>query len=94
MFQLGFTGIFCLTAAVMFETPHLPQSPKVWGAVVFLVVFCTGIAFIVQTIAQQYISASRVGIIFTLEPVFAAITAYFIAGERLIPRAYAGAVLL
>ena len=94
VFQLGFTGIFCLTAAVMFETPHLPQSPKVWGVVVFLVVFCTGIAFIVQTIAQQYTSVSRVGIIFTLEPVFAAITAYFIAGERLIPRAYAGAVLL
>ena len=94
VFQLGFTGIFCLTAAVMFETLHLPQSPKVWGVVVFLVVFCTGIAFIVQTIAQQYTSASRVGIMFTLEPVFAAITAYFIAGERLIPRAYAGAVLL
>ena len=94
VFQLGFTGIFCLIAALVLETPQLPHSPKVWGAVVFLAVFCTGIAFIAQTVAQQYTSASRVGIIFTLEPVFAAVTAYFFAGERLIPRAYAGAVLL
>ena len=94
VFQMGFTGAFCFIAAAVFETPHLPHGPKVWGAVLFLAVFCTGIALIVQTVAQQYTSASRVGIIFTLEPVFAAITAYFIAGERLIPRAYAGAVLL
>ncbi len=92
--QLGFTGIFCLIAAFIFETPSLPSSPKAWGAVVFLAIFCTGIAFMIQTVAQQYTSASRVGIIFTLEPVFSAIVAYFFAGERLIPRAYAGAGLL
>ncbi len=63
-------------------------------AVLFLAVFCTGTAFVAQTVAQQYTSASRAGVIFTLEPVFAAITAYFFAGERLIPRAYAGAALL
>ncbi len=94
VFQLGFTGVFCLIAAFVLETPSLPCSPKVWGAVVFLAVFCTGVAFVAQTVAQQYTSASRAGIIFTLEPVFAAITAYFFAGERLIPRAYAGAALL
>ncbi len=94
VFQLGFTGIFCLAAAFVLETPRLPQSPKVWAAVLFLAVFCTGTAFVAQTVAQQYTSASRAGVIFTLEPVFAAITAYFFAGERLIPRAYAGAALL
>ena len=94
VFQLGFTGVFCLILAVITETPSLPQTPLVWGSALFLAVFCTGVAFIVQAIAQQYTSASRVGIIFTLEPVFAGIVAFAIAHEVLIPRAYLGAVLL
>lgn len=94
VFQLGFTGILCFVPAAVFETPHLPHSSDVWGAVIFLTVFCTGAAFIIQTAAQQYTTASRVGIIFTLEPVFSAVAAYLYAGERLIPRAYAGAFLL
>lgn len=94
VFQLGFTGIFMLILSFIFETPVLPSSPAVWGSVIFLAVFCTGIAFIVQTIAQQYTSAAHVGVIFTLEPVFAGIVAFFLAGEVLLPRAYFGAFLL
>ncbi|MEG0392627.1 MAG: EamA family transporter [Anaerovoracaceae bacterium] len=44
--------------------------------------------------AQQYTTATHVGVIFTLEPVFAGMVAFFLAGEVLLPRAYAGAVLL
>lgn len=94
VFQLGFTGVFNLILAFITEKPHVPGSGSVWGAVAFLALFCTGAAFIVQTIAQQYTTASHVGVIFALEPVFAGIVAFFIAGEVLLPRAYAGAVLL
>lgn len=94
VFQLGFTGLFNLAMAFVCETPRLPGSGPIWGAVAFLAVFCTGLAFIVQTLAQQYTSASHVGVIFTLEPVFAGIVAFFFAGEVLTPRAYVGAALL
>lgn len=94
VFQLGFTGAFMLILSLIFETPHLPSEPKIWGSVIFLSVFCTGVAFIVQAIAQQYTSASHVGVIFTLEPVFAGIVAYFLAHEVLLPRAYVGAFLM
>ncbi|MCI8647869.1 MAG: DMT family transporter [Firmicutes bacterium] len=94
VFQLGFTGLFNCILAFLTEEPHLPQSGAVWGSVIFLAVFCTGVAFIVQAIAQQYTSASHVGVIFTLEPVFSGIVAFFLAGEVLLPRAYAGAVIL
>ena len=77
--------------AFVCETPRLPGSGPIWGAVAFLAVFCTGLAFIVQTLAQQYTSASHVGVIFTLEPVFAGIVAFLFAGEVLTPRAYVGA---
>lgn len=94
VFQLGATGVFMMILAFVFEQPHLPTTGSVWGAVVFLSLFCTGLAFIVQTIAQQYTAASHVGIIFTLEPVFAAIVAFFIAGEVLTTKSYIGAVIM
>lgn len=94
VFQLGFTGAFMLILSFIFEEPNLPASGSGWGAAVFLAVFCTGVAFIVQAIAQQYTTASHVGVIFTLEPVFAGIVAFLFAGEVLLPRAYLGAALM
>ncbi|NBI63373.1 EamA family transporter [Clostridiales bacterium] len=94
VFQLGFTGLFNLILGFIAEEPHFPGSGSVWGAVAFLSIFCTGVAFVVQAIAQQYTTASHVGVIFTLEPVFAGVVAFFLAGEVLLPRAYVGAVIL
>lgn len=94
VFQLGFTGIFMLILSFIFEDPCLPSTGVVWGSALFLAVFCTGLAFIIQTIAQQYTTATHVGVIFTLEPVFAGIVAFALAGEILLPRAYFGAFLL
>lgn len=94
IFQLGFTGLYNLIFSFLVETPALPHSAQVWSAVLFLSIFCTGVAFIVQTFAQQYTTASHVGVIFSLEPVFAGFVAFFFAGEVLSARAYVGAVLL
>ena len=94
VFQLGFTGIFMLVLSFIFEEPSLPSSLPVWSAAIFLAVFCTGVAFIVQAVAQQYTTAAHVGAIFTLEPVFAGIVAFLFAGEILLPRAYAGASMM
>ncbi|QAT43034.1 DMT family transporter [Aminipila luticellarii] len=94
VYQLGFTGAYMLVLSVVLETPVLPGSPGVWAAMLFLAIFCTGVAFIVQVVAQQYTSATHVGVIFALEPVFAAIAAFFFAGERLLPRGYWGAALM
>lgn len=94
VFQLMFCGIFMLIFAVLFETPCFPSSGMGWFGVVFLSIFCTGLSFIVQTVAQQYTTSTHVGVIFCLEPVFAGFVAFFLAGEVLLPRAYFGAVLM
>lgn len=60
----------------------------------FLALFCTGFAFVVQTVQQQYTTASHVGLIFTLEPLFSAVVAYFLADEVLTARGYVGAALM
>lgn len=94
VFQLGVTGLCNLVLAFITETPHFPTEPNIWGAVIFLSIFCTGVAFVVQPVAQQYTSASHVGVIFALEPVFAGIVAFFLAGEVLTAKSYFGAVLM
>ena len=94
VFQLLFTGLFMLALSIIFEEPALPQSGMTWFAVAFLSIFCTGVAFIAQAIAQQYTSPTHVGVIFCLEPVFAGIVAFFLAGEVLLPRAYVGAAMM
>ena len=94
VFQLGFAGVGNLILAFLIETPAFPQSQKVWASTIFLAIFCTGVAFIIQAVAQQYTSAAHVGVIFTLEPVVAGFAAFAFAGEVLLPRAYLGAMIL
>ena len=89
--HLGVAGVFNLIFAFIWEKPALPQSGKVWAAVLFLAIFCTGLAFIAQTMAQQFTTSTHVGVIFALEPVFSGIAAYFFANERLGVRGYIGA---
>ena len=92
--QLGVVGVVTLILTLALEKPNLPPTPQIWAGALFLAIFCTGIAFVVQTVQQQYTTATHVGLIFTLEPVFSAIVAFTLAGERLRPVGYAGAVLM
>ncbi|HKK95542.1 MAG TPA: DMT family transporter [Anaerovoracaceae bacterium] len=94
IFQMGFTGLFFTILAFGFESPALPVAKSVWISVIFLSLVCTGIAFIAQSIAQQYTTASHAGIMFSFEPVFAAIAAFLLAGEVLSTRGYLGGGLM
>ena len=94
VFQIGITGLLNLLLAFIIEAPHFPQSVEVWGAVCFLAIFCTGVAYIMQPIAMQYTSAGHVGVIFALEPVFSAIVAFVFAGEILFVKQYIGGALM
>ena len=94
VFQLGVTGVCNLIMAFITEQPHLPSTPSIWGAVLFLAIFCTGVAFVVQPVAQQYTTAAHTGVIFALEPVFAAVVAVIFAHEILTLKSYFGAFLM
>ena len=88
---------YLATAPLMDRFPAPPTAPATgmgWFAVIFLSIFCTGLSFIVQSLAQQYTSSTHVGVIFCLEPVFAMFVAFFLAGEVLLPRGYVGAALM
>lgn len=93
VFQLGFSGLLNLILSFIVEEPALPSCGSVWAALCYLVC-CTAFVYIAQPIAQQYTSASHVSVIFSLEPLFSAIAAFFLAGEVLLPKGYLGAALL
>jgi len=69
-------------------------SPFVILVVVVMGVFATAFNFTLQTWAQQYTTPTRAAVIFTMEPVFAAIFAYWWGGEVLGSRGYLGAALI
>lgn len=70
--QFGFTGVMGLVTALVIETPALPAGGVGWFAVLYLGLICSAFGFIAQLVAQKYTSAERIGILFCLEPVFAA----------------------
>ncbi|WP_273126062.1 DMT family transporter [Bacillus weihaiensis] len=54
----------------------------------------TAVAFFIQTKYQRVTSAARVALIFAMEPVFAAITAYLILGEKLTEKGIIGCLFI
>jgi drug/metabolite transporter (DMT)-like permease len=76
------------------ETPKLHWEPRVVVALLATGLLASALAFSVQAWAQQYTSVNRAAIIYTLEPVFAWLTSWWLAGERLSQKAGFGAVLI
>ncbi|GGL46471.1 DMT family transporter [Sporolactobacillus putidus] len=94
VWQLGFTGLFAGILSIFLETPKLPQTPEAWISVLGLGILCSAVGYIFQMVAQKFTTSVHAGLIFTLEPVFAAFFAYLFAGENLSARGYIGACLV
>src|SRR5262249_23570552 len=96
---LGFTlvemlvafGVLAVAAVPTFEMPH---GWTVWGALIVTGVFASALAFLIQTWAQRVTTATQAALVFTLEPVFAALFGYWLAGDRLGAAAWAGALAI
>jgi drug/metabolite transporter (DMT)-like permease len=76
-----------------FEPVSLPP-PGVWVALLVTGLLASAGAFLVQTTVQQRIPAARTAIILTMEPVFAALFGYWLAGDRLVAVQLVGAALI
>lgn len=79
--QLFFVSVFGIVFALVFEPfPKDMSLPSFWS-LMFSAVFCTAFAFWMQTTAQKFTPASHIALIFTMEPVFGALTSFLILGE-------------
>jgi len=62
---------------------RVPRGWTVWGALIVTGVFASALAYLFQSWAQRRIDATRTALLFSLEPVFAGIFGFSLAGDRL-----------
>ena len=65
-----------------------------WLALAYLGLVASALVVVLQAWGQQHVDAMRSAIVFGLEPVFAAITAWYLIGERMGGVALGGAALI
>jgi drug/metabolite transporter (DMT)-like permease len=73
---------------------ELPRGLTVWGALLVTGVFASALGYLAQAWAQRRTSATRTALIFALEPVFAGIFGYALAGDRLGALGWAGCAVI
>lgn len=98
--QITTVAILSSLSSFLFEdwrksfNPEILLTKDVTIALVITSIFATALAFLIQTNFQRYTSATRVALIFAMEPVFAAITGFYWANERLSYSALIGCLLI
>ncbi len=85
---------FGVLGVLAVPTLAVPRGSTVWGALLVTGIFASALGFLVQSWAQRSTSATRTALVFTLEPVFAALFGYWLAGDRLGAGRWAGCVAI
>jgi len=98
--QLWTVSLLSLLYALFFENWRQAlvwetylQADVFWGLLITSI-FATAFAFLAQTALQKKTSATHVALIFALEPVFAALTAYFWIAEVLTAKQLLGGAMI
>ncbi len=92
--QMGMIALLSLLVARLSGHSVFVWYPELLWTMVICVLFATIFAFLVQTSVQRIISPSQTALIFCMEPVFAALYAYWAANERLGVFGLIGCVLI
>ena len=92
--QFLFVGLICISYSGIQGDLNFPREYKVWQAIIFTALFATAFMYTVQNYYQKYISEITTSIIFSFEPLFAAITAYFYLNEALTERTLMGGLMI
>jgi drug/metabolite transporter (DMT)-like permease len=92
--QMAAAFVGFAVVAVAAGQVEVPRGATVWGALMVTGVFASALAFLVQAWAQRRTSAARTALVFALEPVFAGIFGYALAGDRLGALGWAGCAVI
>jgi drug/metabolite transporter (DMT)-like permease len=94
LLQMIGSAILCSIAVLIFERPFISWNLYVILALVVTSVLATAVAFYIQAWAQRLTSANHTALIFSLEPFFAALFAFWMLGQGLTFREWAGGILV
>jgi drug/metabolite transporter (DMT)-like permease len=80
--QFLFVGTASLLCGAALDTPFSVGNAEVIWIIVFLAIFPTLSAFVIQLVAQKYTPPVKVSLILAFEPVFAALFAWTLGQEQ------------
>ena len=97
--QLLITGLGGIIFAIILSTTGIETfkfnfNSNVIGAILYTSIFASIIATIIQLKYQKTVSPTKAGIIFSIEPIFAAVFAYFLLSEKISNFGLIGCVLI
>jgi len=97
--QFAVTAILSFAAAILFSLSNLEPirvnfSNNLIFGLFYTAIFATLIATALQTKYQKLITPTKAGIIFSFEPIFAAIIAFVAINERITTLGFIGGVLI
>lgn len=93
MIQMATVGLLAFLGSLK-SGFHAPHDQGVWVVVIYSAVFASAFAFIVQTWAQSFMSATSVGVVLTMEYIFAAIFGILLVHEHLTWRTIVGGLCM
>lgn len=100
LIQISTVAVLSSMAAIFFENWKSALSSsvigdnRVWFSLLFTSLLATVVAYLAQTALQKFTAPTHVALIFTMEPVFAALTSYFWINETLGLTAYIGCLFI
>ncbi len=96
----GLATVQLLTVAAMnlllggFQGLSVPSSSSQWWAIVITALVATAFAFVIQSWAQAQLSPGRTALVLTMEPVFAASTAWIVGQSIGLPVLVGGVMVV
>ena len=87
-------GVWSLAGMIAFERP---DGASVWACmlpILYVAVFSSGVAYLLQILAQREGNPSVVSLLFSMEAVFAVIASAIILHQRMTVREYVGCALM
>jgi len=94
LLQLAGTAILSSISAPIFEKPYLNWNSGLAISLIITGLLATAFALYVQARAQRLTTANHAALIFSLEPFFAALFAFWILGQVLTLREWSGGILV
>ena len=94
MVQFATVALMAGLVSLTIPVPHMAVSWTAVMTVLYCAVFPTVVCFTLQNVFQRYVTPTRAGLIYTLDPVWSLVAGFFILGERLNPREWFGCSLI
>jgi drug/metabolite transporter (DMT)-like permease len=92
--QFATVALIAGIAALLAPTPHFNVTGTGLMTVVYCAIFPTVICFTLQNTFQRYVTPTRAGLVYTLDPVWSLLAGMSVLGEQLKPLEWLGCGLI